>query len=127
MFGLISFVLWLGISAVILSVLPLVKSKGFAPCFSVALVMTVAGRILAYFAFPAYVAAIFLAFIPILGWLMLPVVILAIGWFINTVALYIADQLIEDFEIKTFADTAITALFLSIGQTVISMGLRFIL
>ncbi len=118
---MIGFLISCAISAAILSFIPMVKHKGFGACFAVAAIMALLNvLLLTVAALPTMLVGLLVFLLPF-GSVLMPISVLLISWLINTVSLYFADQAIEDFEIKTIGDTAITALILAIGNTVIRM------
>jgi len=123
---IINFVLYCAISAAILSAIPLVKSKSFGASMAVAALMSIFASIISVLTIPAKIVGYLVVFIPFLNIILLPLVSLCFAWLTSTLALYIADQMIEDFEIKSFSDTALTALALGIGQTVVAVILTII-
>lgn len=118
---LIKFVLWCAVSGAILSAIPMVKSKSLGASMAVAAIMSVFHTIISFFMIPVKMVAILVVFVPFLNVILAPLVFILIGLLINTLALYGADQLIEDFKIDGLGDTAITALILGICQYVISI------
>ena len=118
---LIKFVLWCAVSGAILSAIPMVKSKSLGASMAVAALMSVFHTIISIFMIPVKMVAVLVIFVPFLNIILLPLVSIILSLFINTLALYGADQLIEDFKIEGISDTAVTALILGVCQYVISI------
>mgnify|MGYP006282631933 CR=1 FL=1 len=107
---IINFLIGAVIYAVILAILPWVKHKGFGACLIVAIIMSILSRVVSVLLMPLVLGLAIWSVIPILGWLTGPPLLFLLVWFVNTLSLWLADQAIEDFEIKTFGQTALTAL-----------------
>jgi uncharacterized membrane protein YvlD (DUF360 family) len=118
---LIKFVLWCAVSGAILSAIPMVKSKGLGASMAVAAIMSVFQTIISFFMIPVKVVAVLVAFVPFLNIILFPLTFILIALFVNTLALYAADQIIPDFQIDGIGDTALTALILSFCQMVIGV------
>jgi uncharacterized membrane protein YvlD (DUF360 family) len=119
---MIGFVICLVINAVVLTALPWVKYKSFGACMITCLLMSVVGWALTFFQSIANsIIAFFTWFIPFVGpALIRPVAFFFTWWIVATIALFIADQIIEEFEIATLGRTAQTALILGILNSVLS-------
>ncbi|PCJ21598.1 MAG: hypothetical protein COB02_03095 [Candidatus Cloacimonadota bacterium] len=111
---LISFLINTLIAAGVLSILPIARYQDFGSCF---IVSAIAGffATLLWFVHPI-VQFILLPFtmIPIFGPLLigLPAFFLT-AFLVNTVALYAADQMIEEFEIDGLVNTGLASLSIS--------------
>ena len=124
MIFLIKFVVMCAISGAILSAIPMVKTKGLGYSMAVAAVMSVVHTVLSILAIPVKIVAVFTALIPFLNVIITPLSFFLISWLISTLSLFIADKMVDGFEIKTFGDTAIAAIILSICQTLIGLFIR---
>jgi len=120
---LVRFLVSAAIYALVLSVVPWVKHKGYGACFAVAIIMAGVRIPLLMFAFPLLLSLVFFSTIPFIGWILGSLAVILLTWSIHTIALYLADQAIEDFEIKSFGDTALTALVTGLFSFVL---LRFL-
>lgn len=107
---MLSFLVTTVVYAAVLSVMPWVKHKGFGSCLAVAAIMAGLRLVLVVVALPFVVGLGLFTAIPVLGWLMGPPLLVLLCLAVNTLALYAADQMIEDFEIATMGDTALTAI-----------------
>ena len=107
---MVGFVLSALVYAAVLSFIPWVQHKGYVSCFLVALIMAVVRIPLVLFAIPLFVSLAIFSAIPIIGWTIGPLLLMILSLLVNTVALYVADRVIEDFKIATIGHTALTAL-----------------
>lgn len=107
----------------VLANLPWVQSKGYKPCVLVSILATVFQILIWIFTSPLTIGATMIAsFIPFIGEaILIPVLFFVLSLIVSTLALFIADQVIEDFEIKTMEDTFKTAVILGLISSVLNM------
>ncbi|MCO4781467.1 MAG: phage holin family protein [Candidatus Cloacimonetes bacterium] len=113
---LVSFIVNLLVSAGVLSILPMARYKDFSSCFIVSLAAAIIGTLLSSVHIIVTILISPFLLIPFFGPLLVGVPALILTSFlVNAVALYIADQMIEDFEIDGFVNTAIASLCVSLA------------
>lgn len=106
----------------VLSKLPWVKAKSFLACVIVSVIASVLQLILWIASAPVTSMALFIVgIIPLLNLVMVPLLVFVISLFFNTLALYAADILIEDFEISSMEDTIKTSAILSFISAVLNL------
>ncbi len=115
---LIAFLVAIVFNALILAALPFVRYKTFISCVATAALAAVIsvpvdflGGIL------DAIAKILLIFIPFIGPLLIyPLVKIFMLWILSALSLFVADQIIEDFEIPTLGQTFMAALLLGVAK-----------
>ncbi len=119
MSGLISLLI---VQPFVLMNLPMVRSKGFASCMKVTVLNVIILTVLFIFSSPVLaLTAMIGGAIPFIGpELILPVTMFILTTILSTASLYIADQIIEDFEIKTLPETVMVAVILSVVSNVVN-------
>lgn len=102
------------VAAGVLSILPMARYKDFSSCFIVSLIAGAIGTILSSVHFIVAIIISPFMLIPLLGPLLvgLPAFLLT-AFLVNAVALYIADQIIDEFEIDGLVNTGIASLCVS--------------
>jgi len=124
--------LLLGITfnAIVLAALPFARYKNFISCLSTAaLAAVIAIPVNILGGVVAKITALFLWFIPFLGPAIInPIVQMLLLWIMSAISLYIADQIIEDFEIPTITQTFQAAFVLGLAQLVagVIIGMLFL-
>jgi len=106
----------------VLANLPWVQSKGYKSCVMVSVLATIFQILIWVFTSPLTIGATMIAgFIPFIGEaILIPVLFFVLSLIVSTLALFIADQIVEDFEIKTMEDTFKTAVILGIISSILN-------
>ena len=106
----------------VLANLPWVKAKDYKACAMVSVLAAFFQILIWVFTSPLTVAATVIAgFIPFIGQtILIPLLFFILSLVVSTAALFIADQVVEDFEIQTLGDTFKTAMILSIISSILS-------
>jgi hypothetical protein len=116
-------------NAVILAALPFVRYKSFVSCVATAALAAIIAVPVDFLGGVLEVLAKFLLlFIPFIGPLIIyPLVKIFLLWILSALSLFIADQIIEDFEIPTLGQTFMAALLLGLAKFLALAVLGFFL